>query len=169
MYELLQITSDYATIAIFVAAVLDIFFLTGYFLYGATTMATILMFYSGGALSVPEIILYALFGTLTGNTLNYFAGRKFADTALTSKTLQSAAAEKARVFLRTRGLFLFILIGRFVTFLRPVYAVVLGSLSITYRRFILYESLIAFLWVTVWLWIMITGFDLTLWIVDQLR
>ena len=168
MVELLHTLSDYAALGIFTAAILDIFFLTGYLLYGATTTATILMLYNNSILSAPEIAWFAFLGTLTGNMLNFFIGRHLGTTKIVAKTLQSTAAEKARAFLRTRGLFLFVLFGRFITLTRPIYALINGALHISFKQFIIYEVPIAFAWVAVWLWIMITGFDAIMWLKDQI-
>jgi membrane-associated protein len=168
MAELLYSFAAYAPLGVFTAAVLDIFFLTGYFFYGVTSIATILILYGGNFISVPEIVIYSLLGTLTGNTINFYAGQRFSTTKKVATILRSKAAETAREFLKTRGLFLFILFGRFITVARPIYALIIGTLSISYKRFLLYETLIAFFWVTLWLWLMITGLDVALWIKDQL-
>lgn len=157
MYEILYELSPYAPVVVFVATTLDIVFLTGYLLYGGAMMASVLMMYTSGMISAPMIVLSAYAGTMLGNIINFYAGRFFGETKLVQKRLDHPKVEKARDFLRTKGLFLFMFVGRFVTFTRPLYALVLGTLDIRFRRFILYEATIALFWICFWLYVILEG------------
>jgi len=151
-----QLATNYPLI-IFIASVLDIFFVSGLFLYGAAMMGSILMLYTAGLISVSEIILASYAGTLLGNILNYWSGRVFDKVPIVDKKLNHPKVQTAKGYLRTKGLFLYILICRFIAISRPLYALVLGSLNIKFSRFIVYEAVVAFFWVVFWLIVLIQG------------
>ena len=157
MWEIIYQLAPYAPLMIFVAAVSDIFFITGLFLYGAAMMSSIAMMYSMGMISLEALLLASYSGTLVGNTLNYWSGRIFDKAPVVEQKLQHPKIQKGREFLRTKGLFFYILICRFFMFTRPLYALVLGSLRINYRRFIFYESIVALAWVALWTAVLVKG------------
>lgn len=157
MYEFVYQLSHYAPLVIFVASVLDIFFLSGYILYGGATLGAVGMMHMTGMITVPEIIGAALAGTLLGNQINYWSGRLFHKTNFVQKRLETERAQKAEGFLRARGLLLFMIIGRFVTFFRPIHAVILGAFNIKLRRVLFYDIILSFIWVTLWLSVILYG------------
>ncbi len=157
MFEFIQGLSHVAPLIIFVAAALDIFFITGLFLYGFAMLSTIAMMYSSGMITLEMIIVSAYAGTVVGNSLNYGAGRLFKEAPPVERKLAHPKVEKARGFLQSRGLFLYMLICRFIAITRPLYALLLGSLQIKFRRFIFYELIIAFFWIVFWLFILKQG------------
>lgn len=157
MYDFIYGLSHYAPLVIFVAATLDIFFISGYILYGGATLGAIGMMHMSGMISIPEILIAALLGTLTGNQLNYWAGRLFRHSAFIERRLKTPRGEKAERFLRTRGLLPFMVIGRFVTFFRPIHGVILGSFNIRIARVLIYDAVLSFLWVSFWLTIILYG------------
>jgi len=157
MFEGILQSSQYAPLIIFVAATLDIFFVTGLFLYGIAMMSLTAIMYSTGVMTVEALLIASFAGTLFGNTLNYYFGRMFNTRKIVSKNLKHPKAIKARAFLKTRGLFVYILVCRFIAVTRPLYALLLGSLGISAKRFLLYEVLIAFAWTVFWLYIIIQG------------
>ena len=157
MIETLYHLSPYAPVVIFTASVLDIFFVTGFILYGAAMMGSVAMMYTTGMITIEGIIIASYLGTLLGNTVNFAVGRLFGKTAFIIKRLEQPRIQKAQGFLRTNGLFLYILVCRFIAIVRPLYAVVLGSMQIKFYRFILYELIVALLWVIFWLIILIQG------------
>ena len=160
MYETLYELSHYAPLVIFFASVLDIFFITGYILYGGATLGAVGMMHLTGMITVPEIIMSALAGTLFGNQINYWVGRLFHKTAFVSKRLNGARAQKAEGFLRTRGLLLFMIVGRFVTFFRPLHGLIIGTFNIKLRRFLVYDIILSLLWVCIWLVVLLFGEEL---------
>lgn len=157
LYEAIYQFSHYAPFVILVAAALDIFFLTGLLLYGAAMMSTVLMMHMTGMISTEALIVAAFLGTVSGNVLNFWIGRLFSETAFIEKRLAQPRYQKAREQLRTRGLTLFMVIGRFITFTRPLYALMLGSARISFKRFMVREIPLAFFWVTFWLIIILEG------------
>lgn len=157
MLEIFQQLSLYAPIAIFLASVLDIFFATGLLLYGFTTLGAVAVLYSTGTISLEGIIISAYIGTLLGNTANYFIGKLFSETNLIKRRLENQKLLKTKKFLENRGIFVYITVCRFITVLRPLYALLLGTLRIKFGRFILYESIIALVWIIFWLFILVQG------------
>jgi membrane protein DedA with SNARE-associated domain len=155
--ELLQQFALYAPLIIFIGAVFDIFFVTGLLLYGAAMISSIFTLYATGMIGVEGIIISAYLGTVLGNTINYWSGRLFAETRLVQKRLAHPKIATAKIFLQSKGLFLYIGILRFIAISRPLYALVLGSMKISFYRFFMYESLVAFVWVVFWLFIIVQG------------
>ena len=66
-------------------------------------------------------------------------------------------ATKIKNFTVKKHLFIVMFVGRFITFTRPLYGVVLGTLQTKPSRFFMYEIPIVFFWVVVWLLILIQG------------
>jgi membrane protein DedA with SNARE-associated domain len=157
MLEGILQSSQYAPFIIFVAAALDIFFVTGLFLYGIAMISTIAIMHSTGVITAETIVIALFSGTVLGNVLNFGIGKVFHKSRIVAKKLEHPQAEKARGFLKTRGLFIYMLVCRFIVFTRPLYALLLGSFGISFKRFILYEILIAFAWTIFWLFIIIKG------------
>lgn len=155
MEELIYQLSPYAPAAILIAAALDIFFITGYVLYGFAMLSSVLMMHTTGMISAETILMSAFTGTVLGNSTNYWVGRLFGETEFVKKRLEHPRMQKARHFLQHRGLVIYMFIGRFVTFTRPFYAVLLGSMRIKFRRFLMYEIPLAFFWVAFWLFIIL--------------
>lgn len=157
MLEGILQSTQYAPLIIFIAAVLDIFFVSGLFLYGIAMMSLTAILYSTGVMTVEALLIASFSGTLFGNALNYYFGRFFRTREIVAKHLEHPKAIKARGFLRSRGLFVYVLACRFIAVTRPLYALLLGSLGISAKRFFLYEILIAFAWSAFWLYIIIQG------------
>lgn len=168
MYDLLYELSPYAPFVLFVATTLDIFFVSGYIFYGAAMMSSVAVMHATGIVSAPMIILAAYAGTLLGTVLNFYAGRLLGETQIVKRRLQGPSAAKAQAMLRSRGLFLFMAIGRSITFTRPIYALILGTLDIRFRRFIILEMIIALVWVCFWLFIIFQGEAFVMWVYDRL-
>ena len=161
-YDSLYEVSHYAPLVIFIATVLDIFFITGYIFYGAAMLSSVLALHMSGMIGTEALLVVAFFGTVIGNSVNYWVGRLFGQTAFVQKRLQHPRAQKAEGFLRTRGLTLYMVIGRFITFTRPLYALILGSMSIRFDRFLIREIPLAFFWVSFWLLVILQGEELWL-------
>lgn len=157
LYEAVYQFSHYAPLVILIAAALDIFFMTGLFLYGAAMMSTVLMMHMTGMIETEALIVSAFLGTVGGNLVNFWIGRWFSETEFIKTRLTRPRYQRAREHLRTRGLTLFMFIGRFVTFTRPLYALLLGSARISFKRFLWRELPLAFCWVTFWLLIVLQG------------
>jgi len=157
MYESLYQLSHHAPLVIFTASILDVFFLSGYILYGLATLGAVAMMHLSGMVTVPEIIMAAVTGTVFGNQLNYWIGRFFSTTTFIKKRISSPRAQRAQAFLQTKGLLVYMIIGRFVTFFRPIHGVILGALNINPCRVLTYDILLSIVWVSVWLWVLLSG------------
>jgi membrane protein DedA with SNARE-associated domain len=157
MYEALYQLSHHAPLVIFIASVLDVFFLSGYILYGLATLSAVAMMHMSGMITVPEIIIAAVAGTVLGNQINYWLGRFFSTTAFIKKRIDTPRAQNATVFLQTKGLLVYMIIGRFVTFFRPIHGLILGTLNINPYRVLIYDLILSTLWVSVWLWVLLSG------------
>ncbi|MCA9356714.1 VTT domain-containing protein [Candidatus Kaiserbacteria bacterium] len=127
-------------------------------------MGSVAMMYANHMISLEAIIISAFSGTLLGNTLNFLVGQYFSEKEFVKRKLSHPRVASARNLLESRGLFLFMLVSRFITFTRPLYAILLGSLGIKYYRFIIYELFIALFWVVFWLMIIVKGIDIYAWI-----
>ena len=164
MLDALYTLSPYAPVVIFVAATLDIFFVTGLILYGAAMLGLIAMMHTTGMITLEGIVVSAYAGTMLGNVLNYGAGRLFGEVPIVARKLQHPKLETGRAFLKTRGLFLFIIVCRFIAVTRPLYALLIGSLEISFRRFFLYEAFVALAWIIFWLIILVQGEMIYAWL-----
>jgi len=157
LYESIYNVSHYAPLVICVAALLDIFFVTGLLLYGIAMLSTVGMMHMSGMITTPELLVSAWVGTITGNVINYWTGRLFGKTIFVQKRLNDQRLHRVQEFLHTRGLVLFMILGRFITVTRPLYALLIGSVKIRFRRFIAVEIPLALFWVTFWLLILHQG------------
>jgi membrane-associated protein len=157
MFDLLYAIAPYAPVVILLAAFLDIFFISGYILYGGATLAVVGMMYMTGMITIPEIIATALTGTLLGNQVNYWIGRSFHNVSFITKKLSTPHAQKAEHFLRSHGLLLYMLLGNFITFFRPIHGLILGTFNISWWRFFSYDLIISFVWVIFWLMLILYG------------
>ena len=160
LYDTLYNLSHYAQLVIAIAAFLDIFFATGLILYGFAMLSTVGMLHMTGMITTTELVISATIGTVTGNVCNYWIGRLFGTSSFIKKRLQSPTMQKLQISLRSRGLLPFMIISRSITFTRPLYALFLGSLNISFRRFIVREIPLAFLWVSFWIVIILQGEEL---------
>lgn len=152
--------SHNAPVVLFVAAMLDVFLFTGYILYGAAMLSTVVFMHSTGMISTETLLLVAYIGTVSGSIINYLIGRFLGTTNLVQQKLHHPRLVQSRQYLTKRGLLVFMCVGRFITFTRPVYAVLIGSLGISFSRFLIYELSIAFVWVSFWLLIIIKSEEL---------
>ncbi len=139
------------------ASVLDVFFLSGYILYGIATLSAVAMMHMSGMISVPEIIIAAVAGTVFGNQINYWIGRLFSTTKMIEQRIDSPRAKKAKIFLETKGLLIYMIVGRFVTFFRPIHGLILGTLNISPYRVLIYDIALSILWVSLWLWVLLSS------------
>lgn len=157
MYDLLYELTPYAPLVILIAAFLDVFFITGYLLYGFAMAGSVAMMYSSGMISAEVLITSAFIGTYTGNLTNFAIGHFFSECAFIRKHLKLKQIDKTRQLLKEQRLFVFMAICRSITFIRPAYSLLLGTLGIKKRKFIFYEAIIAFCWVTFWVLVIIFG------------
>jgi len=157
IYNFIYPIAPYAPLVVLVATFLDIFFITGLILYGAAMLSMVLILHSSGMIGTELLIVSAFTGTILGNTCNYCVGYWFSETRFVQAQLQKPRMSLLREKLTKRGLLVFIFIGRFVTFTRPLYALFLGSIKIPFSKFILKELGIALFWVVFWILLILQG------------
>jgi len=141
---------DFALVTIITAAFIDTFIVSGYILYGFALLANAGILYAAGTLSIQHIFIGALIGTTAASMVNFYIGTIFAKSRWVQQQLKKDLAVRIQNQLHTRGLFIAMLIARFITLLRPMYGLVIGTLNVSPRRFILCEIVVSIIWVTFW-------------------
>jgi len=156
MIQAISEFTSYTPIFIFLATILDVFFITGYIFYGFAMLSTVGVLILSGSISMSELIIAGSLGTILGNYINFFIGKKFGSSKYIQKHLEHKYVKKIHSLIQNHNLILLMCICRFVTFLRPAYALVLGTLDVSTKRFILYESIISIVWITFWITVIVT-------------
>jgi membrane protein DedA with SNARE-associated domain len=156
MFDFLYQLAPYAPIVICAAAFLDIFCLTGLFLYGGATLTSVAMLLATGMITVPTLIISATLGTLTGSIVNFYCGKVLSHTKPMQKLLHHPRVSILQSTIKSRGLTSTVLCGRFLAPTRPLYSLLLGTLDVKPSRFLVRETPIAVAWVTLWLGILLT-------------
>lgn len=154
MIEHLYEFSHYAPLVILIATILDIFFLTGYIFYGFAMLSVVSMMLMTNMISPLTILVVASIGTITGNLINYFIGHYLSNTKVVIHHLNKPKINKIRNRIKGEKLFILIAVCRFITFLRPAYALLLGTMKVNTRKFVIYEVVVSLVWVTFWLTVM---------------
>ena len=122
--------------------------LIGTFLEGETILVAGGFAAHRGYLALPWVIVAAFLGSLCGDQLFFFLGRRHSQAVLASRPTWKARADKANMlFERFRTVF--ILVFRFLYGLRSVCPFVIGMSSVPARQFILFNAIGALVWATV--------------------
>lgn len=169
MESLLTEAHSWTILVILAAAWLDTFVFSGYIFYGFALLASASVLYATGSLTLIELLLGAYIGTTLSSTLNFYLGRFGKSLPYIQSVLERETAQRIHQQLHKRSLFLIMLVSRFITLLRPSYGLVLGAFSIPPRTFIIYELIVAALWVGLWSTVMVLGEDITVTILDWLN
>jgi membrane protein DedA with SNARE-associated domain len=119
--------------------------LGGAFVEGETIVLLGGFFAHRGELSLPIVIACAFVGSLAGDQLAYFLGRKFGVRILDWRPKWRPAAERARAELERRGTFLLVSF-RFFYGLRNAVPFVAGLAGVPPRRFAPLNAIGAVLW-----------------------
>lgn len=106
-----------------------------------------------GDMSLPALLVFAWAGSVLGDNIGYAIGRKLGRAAITrhgARVGLTAARFDAveRVFARYGAAT--VTFARFVNVLRQLNGIVAGTLGMEWRRFLLFNSLGAALWVSAW-------------------
>ncbi|MCG6943788.1 MAG: DedA family protein [Deltaproteobacteria bacterium] len=101
-----------------------------------------------GYLALPWVIVAAFFGSLCGDQLFFFLGRRHSQAVLARRPAWKARADKANRLLE-RFRTPFILVFRFLYGLRSVSPFVIGMSSVPVRQFILLNAIGALAWAVV--------------------
>jgi len=119
--------------------------LLGTFLEGETILVLGGFAAHRGYLALPWVIVAAFFGSLCGDQLFFFLGRKHSQAVLARRPAWKASADKANRLLE-RYRTPFILIFRFLYGLRSVCPFVIGMSSVPAPRFIFLNAIGAMVW-----------------------
>ena len=122
--------------------------LLGTFLEGETILVLGGFAAHRGYLALPWVIVAAFLGSLCGDQLFFFLGRKHSQAVLARRPAWKARADKANRLLE-RFRTPFILIFRFLYGLRSVSPFVIGMSSVPARQFILLNAIGALVWAVV--------------------
>jgi membrane protein DedA with SNARE-associated domain len=98
-----------------------------------------------GYLALPWVILAAFIGTLMGDQLFFYLGRKHTQWVLARRPLWKARIDRAHQLLE-RYRTLLILGFRFMYGLRTIIPFLLGMSSVSTRKFIILDVIAAFVW-----------------------
>lgn len=156
MLETISALISYTPAIIFIATILDIFFITGYIFYGFAMLSVVGVLLMNGSVTISELVIAGSLGTILGNYINFYIGKKFGSSKYIQKHLQHKSVQKIHSLIRNHNLLLLMFICRFVTFLRPAYALILGTLHVDTKRFMLYEIIISIIWITFWITVIVT-------------
>lgn len=122
--------------------------LLGTFLEGETILVLGGFAAHRGYLALPWVIVAAFFGSLCGDQLFFFLGRKHSQAVLARRPTWKARADKANRLLE-RFRTPFILILRFLYGLRTVAPFVIGMSPVPAGRFIMLNAMGALVWAVV--------------------
>ena len=119
--------------------------LVGTFFEGETVLILGGFFASRGYLNLPWVLLVAFIGSLCGDQLFFFLGRKYSGRILARLHSWQNRIDRVHKLLERFQTSL-IIIYRFMWGFRSVTPFVIGTSPIPYRRFILLNVLAALLW-----------------------
>jgi membrane-associated protein len=115
----------------------------GLFLPGELAVVAAGIMASREDVGLAPVVLAAIAGSILGDSLGYFAGRKYRTTV--SRRLTAARWKRAKAWLQRRG-GPAILMARFTAFVRSVMPAVAGAARFPYRRFLLWSSAAGVTW-----------------------
>ncbi|WP_371477545.1 DedA family protein [Kitasatospora sp. NBC_00315] len=120
---------------------------------GQTIMVLAAVYAGAGHLSLAGVVAVALTAAIAGNTLGYVIGRTggkaFVHRWGRYVLLTPARVERAEVFFRRHGGKV-VTVARFVDGLRQANGIIAGTTGMDARRFSVFNTLGAALWVGVW-------------------
>ena len=111
---------------------------------------------SRGEMSLPALLFFAWVGSVTGDNMGFLIGRKLgrntvlrygAKVGLTNERFSKIENRYVRYGSAT------VLFARFFSILRQLNGIVAGMLGMSWWRFVLFDTVGAALWVTVWVFL----------------
>lgn len=151
MTFLLELADPWSYVLVFVLAFAEGAFLLGLFLPGETAMILAGVLASQGRAGLAGILLAACAGSVAGDSVGYWVGRRFGGRVVASRLGRKVGAERwerARSFIRDSGARA-VFFGRFLGFLRTLVPPVAGMAGMPYRRFAAFNVPAATLWASV--------------------
>lgn len=119
--------------------------LVGFFLPGDSLLIAVGLLAAANKLQLPIALLALFLGSVLGNNLGYFLGRKFGLALLTKAKVKQEDLERTRRFMARFGP-LSILIGPYVPVFRAVVPFTCGTVKMPWQRFFVLSLLGSLLW-----------------------
>lgn len=160
MESVLTFAANYGVFLILAAAFFDELVLTGFVLQGYTLAGAIVGLYATGSITITEIVVTAIAGSYTASVINFTLGYHGRRVRYIENATSGPKALWLQEKLQKRGLFLFMLICRFITITRPIYAVFLGTIRVPLQKYLVYEFIVGVIWVLFWSMVVLFGTEL---------
>jgi len=141
---------DYGVVAVMVIVALEAL---GAPLPGETLLIFASVLAGRGDMSLPALLLFAWAGSVLGDNIGYWIGRKLGRAAVTRYGARVGLTAQrfdaiAEIFARYGAAT--VAFARFVNVLRQLNGIVAGSLGMAWGRFLTFNALGAALWVGLW-------------------
>jgi membrane protein DedA with SNARE-associated domain len=145
-----QFVRDYGTVAVLVILTLEA---CGAPVPGETLLILGSVLAGRGDMSLPALLIFAWAGSVLGDNIGYWIGRKLGRAAV-SRYGAKIGLDAVR-FNAIEGVFArygaaTVAFARFFNVLRQLNGIVAGTLGMDWRRFLLFNALGAALWVATW-------------------
>lgn len=150
---------QFGIIAICMAAFLDVVVFTGVIFNGVLLLGVATTFFSIGSASGLEIFILAFVGSYTASVANFIFGKRFSNSKKMINIWSSRAGNVVRGRLNGSALLPSMLVLRFITLSRPVYACMLGTMNVSLRKFLALEFIASLVWVGFWTLILVNGYS----------
>lgn len=168
MENVLAFASQYGPLLVLCAGFFDELVFTGFVLQGYALTGTIAGLYATASITLSQMFVAAVAGSYTASIINFSVGYHGKKIKLVEKATSGTKADWLREKLAEKGLFVFMLICRFITITRPIYAVFLGTLHIPVKKYLLYEFMVGTIWVGFWSLMILFGAELLMKIAQYL-
>jgi membrane protein DedA with SNARE-associated domain len=120
---------------------------------GETTLLAAAFFASTGRLNIMAVFIVALLAAVLGNCIGYaigaYGGRPLVEHFGKYVFLSPSRLKKAEAYFNAHGGGV-VIVARFIEGLRQLNGIIAGISTMTWRRFVLFNSLGAVLWVACW-------------------
>jgi len=144
LLHLMRSVPPWAAVAIaFLIPAAETALVLGLFLPGEIAVVSAGILASRADVSLPAVIAAAIAGSILGDSVGYFAGRKYRHTV--SRRLTAARWNRAKAWLERRG-GPAILAARFTAFVRSIMPAVAGAAKFPYRRFLAWSAAAGVAW-----------------------
>lgn len=128
--------------AVFLLTGAETALLVGFLVPGEVTAILGGIIASHGRVPLPAVLAAAIGGACCGDSIGYFAGRKFGSGTFGKR--RRRRWPEARAFLRRGGIAVFL--GRFTPFIRTIMPAAAGAAKMRYRRFLPWNLAGGVLW-----------------------
>lgn len=150
---LLGLVDPWLYVFVFLLALAEGAVLLGLFLPGESAMLLAGFLVSQGRVSLAAVITVAVIGSVLGDSIGYWTGRRFGGGLRNTRLGRRIGAgrwRKVELFMRDRGRSA-VSIGRFIGFLRTLVPPLAGSCHMPYRDFVTFNAPAAALWAVIFI------------------